>query len=501
MKKILFFLPLLLALVLLPALSPSVQAQEEDRIRVACVGDSITDGGSDFTEYPANLQKFLDASRYEVKNFGFGGTTAMKNPHVVPSYWSKQQYTDSKKYQPDVVILMLGTNDVVNENWDPEDYRNDLLELVQIYQALASQPTVYLCTPPTAFDSSHPKRLAEYAIPTVKEIAQETGATLVDVNTLTAQFKAEGLMNDDIHPNKKGYVKLAQIFYEEIFGGTPVELKIIAEPGSQVVFAGQKETVGEKGYVTLVTGDGTKTVKIERPGVGYATVEVEVAGNTVADCTGLKIPENLAFSATAKDKAGAVTRVNDGDGATNWQRDANESYNDVWLEYDFGSEKEIAGMELEWEDTTRPPEGKYTLTYSTDGVTWKNFSGLTIAYTNTVDTVSFDTVSARYVKLKIAEGTGGKYRPSLFEWRVHGPTEPFTPTVTQHVDETVPGDVDLSGTVQAADLTKLARHVAAIETLTEDKAILAADVDDTGRVDAADLTGLARHLGGIEQLE
>ena len=41
-----------------------------DKIRVACVGDSITEG----TEYPGNLWMLL-GTNYTVGNFGVGGTT------------------------------------------------------------------------------------------------------------------------------------------------------------------------------------------------------------------------------------------------------------------------------------------------------------------------------------------------------------------------------------------------------------------------------------------
>ena len=435
MKKLLSFLPILMILLLISVLVIPASASETKIIKVACVGDSITDGGEDFSEYPANLQKFLDASKYEVKNFGFGGTTAMKKPNVVPSYWDKQHFTDSKNYQPDIVILMLGTNDVVNENWDPDTFKTDLTALVNVYLNLASHPTVYLCTPPAAFDSSHPALLRDYGVPIVKEVAQDTGATLVDVNSLTADFNEKGLSADGIHPNKKGYVRLAQIFYENIFGGESVEMTVKGEQCQRIVFAGQNPLIGSNGTVTVTTGNGLKNFKVEKSGVGYAIVNATVEGNTLVDLTGIEIPDNIAFRATATDKSGTVTSVNDGSSTTGWQREANEDYSNVWLQYDFGDNEEIAGMEIEWEDNSRPPEGKYKLTYSTNGTTWKNFTNLTIDYTNLIDTITFDTVSARYLKLDIQDGINGKYRPKVYEWRVTGETEPFKPAVTVHYGE------------------------------------------------------------------
>lgn len=59
------------------------------------------------------------------------------------------------------------------------------------------------------------------------------------------------------------------------------------------------------------------------------------------------------------------------------------------------------------------------------------------------------------------------------------------------------GDANLDGEVNADDLTALARHVAKIEALTDDYALLSADVDDNGSLSADDLTKLARYVAKI----
>ena len=59
------------------------------------------------------------------------------------------------------------------------------------------------------------------------------------------------------------------------------------------------------------------------------------------------------------------------------------------------------------------------------------------------------------------------------------------------------GDVDLSGTVDAADLTALARHVSNISQLSDPQAIANADVTDDEQISAADLTKLARYVAKI----
>ena len=52
-------------------------ASAEAKIKIACVGDSITAGvgSQNGQSYPTQLQALL-GSKYEVKNFGYSGSTA-----------------------------------------------------------------------------------------------------------------------------------------------------------------------------------------------------------------------------------------------------------------------------------------------------------------------------------------------------------------------------------------------------------------------------------------
>ena len=79
--------------------------------KVACVGDSITKNGY----WEDNLQKSLSTERYEVAGFGVNGATALAagidNDTSEKGYTLQPEYDDSLAYQPDIVVIMLGTND------------------------------------------------------------------------------------------------------------------------------------------------------------------------------------------------------------------------------------------------------------------------------------------------------------------------------------------------------------------------------------------------------
>ena len=118
------------------------------KIKVACVGDSITFGAGvadrENASYPAQLQKLL-GDGFEVRNFGVSGRTMISKS---PSAWTNtQQYKDALAYQPDVVLIKLGTNDSKRgeykqrQNFD-HDYSGAARLLILEFKNLPSKPTV-----------------------------------------------------------------------------------------------------------------------------------------------------------------------------------------------------------------------------------------------------------------------------------------------------------------------------------------------------------------------
>lgn len=89
---------------------------------VTCVGDSITSGGACLSEsYVDDLQAMLGSS-YVVRNSGKSGCTMLKggldnsgNPY---SCWDGDEYKDALTSEPDIVTIMLGTNDAKYFNWE-----------------------------------------------------------------------------------------------------------------------------------------------------------------------------------------------------------------------------------------------------------------------------------------------------------------------------------------------------------------------------------------------
>lgn len=407
----------------------------EEKIKVACVGDSITEGwastNTETQSYPVQLQKLL-GDEYEVKNFSKGGRTAMKVAGGYWPIWNEGFFTQSKTYNPDVVILMLGTNDVMTDNWnDGETYYPDLKALVETYQGLSSQPTVYLATPSTAFDSEHPDKLQNKAVPIVKQVAEETGAVLVDINALTAnngQYYPDG-----IHPNDEGYARLALMFYEHVFNKEVFDLTVKTEAGNTVRIGEISAVAGADGKAVIPAVKGDVSFTVGKLGNGFVKKSVTVNGDTEVDCTDATFPENLAASGTLTDSAGNVTAVTDANASTGWQS-GNGDYSDVFISCDFGAAKDFNAIDLMWEETTRAKKDAYTVEYSADGTTWTAVSNAKFVFSGSYDYATFDSVNAQYVRVKISDGVSGKARPKLFEMGVYTVGDETPATVTTPAD-------------------------------------------------------------------
>jgi acyl-CoA thioesterase-1 len=123
------------------------------KIKVACVGDSITYGAGiqdrDKNSYPAQLGEILGAD-WEVKNFGVNGHTLLSKGNA--PYIKSHQYRAALAFQPDVVIIKLGTNDSKPNNWSHKsEFIGDYLRMIDSFRKLESQPVVWICKPVPVF--------------------------------------------------------------------------------------------------------------------------------------------------------------------------------------------------------------------------------------------------------------------------------------------------------------------------------------------------------------
>ena len=209
-----------------------------DAIRVACVGNSITDGhGIDMAPaygYPAELQKML-GDKYWVKNFGVSGRT-MLNKGDLP-YMNEMAWRDAIAFKPDIVIIKLGTNDSKPQNWQHgAEFKADLQQMITTLRPDLAQlatkkkkkkgkktveprptPEIYLCTPIPAFKTTwniSDEVITNNIIPIQQEVAKEYDLKVIDLHTLFAN-DGDKMLSDGIHPDGKGARRMAEIIAAE----------------------------------------------------------------------------------------------------------------------------------------------------------------------------------------------------------------------------------------------------------------------------------------------
>lgn len=203
---------------------------EETAIKVACAGDSITFGsgiknGRHTYSYPARLAAKL-GEEYNVSNFGKSGYCVSKASDK--TYWKTMEYKDFLGMEADIVVIMFGTNDMRTDRWLGSDvtggaalkdtYVDDYCALVESYRQVNPDVKVYIMIPPalnTAEGADRPReRMPEEVIPRIKEVADKTGANIIELYPLF-ENKAE-LFADTLHPNNEGAEIIAETVYKAI---------------------------------------------------------------------------------------------------------------------------------------------------------------------------------------------------------------------------------------------------------------------------------------------
>lgn len=183
------------------------------RVRVACVGDSITEGrdiADPEQRYPARLGSLL-GGRYEVRNFGVGGATMLSSGDR--PYRGQAAFRRALDFRPDVVVVGLGSNDAKPWNWSGRaEFGGDARALVEAFRS--ANPTVrviFLRPPPVVGEGRFGIReevVAGEVAPEIDRAAREVGAEVVDLHAVLDG--RPDLLPDRVHPDAEGAERIAR---------------------------------------------------------------------------------------------------------------------------------------------------------------------------------------------------------------------------------------------------------------------------------------------------
>jgi acyl-CoA thioesterase-1 len=188
------------------SLQPMVDAKV---VKVACVGDSITEYGG----YPFKLQLMLGGN-YDVANFGVSGSTVSIDGNI--AYMEQPAFLAAMDFEPELVLIMLGTNDANLETTNDTDIRSDYIQLLNAFRSLQSTPDIIVvASPPIYSDYSgyNNTHLVTNVIPTIESVADELNLTIVDMYTA---MDDQDYFKDGIHPNDEGTTVIASTLYDAV---------------------------------------------------------------------------------------------------------------------------------------------------------------------------------------------------------------------------------------------------------------------------------------------
>ncbi len=202
------------------------------KIKVACIGNSITYGAgianNQQNSYPAQLQALL-GDGYDVRNFGVSATTVLNNGK--DPYTKTKQYRESLEFNPDIVLIKMGTNAAANRNVDQRHlFAQEYRKLVDTYRNLPSKPQVILLTPVRSFfEHDHPDHIIQREmIPVIHKTAYDLGLDIINLHNLFGDKWEQSLMPDKLHPSAIGAGRIAQKLHRHLTLKSKTEKDVVS---------------------------------------------------------------------------------------------------------------------------------------------------------------------------------------------------------------------------------------------------------------------------------
>ena len=202
-----------------PLPTPQTAAVEKadvrsEPVRVACIGDSITYGFhlDPADTYPAQLQTYL-GDGYVVENFGLNGA-------AVSDYVNTPVFAAARDFEPDIMVIMLGSNDTNAFWWLDAETFADRYELL-LDTCDGTGANLILCTCSAAYPISggyqfgvDPAALTQVC-DVIRATAQVRDLPLVDIDAVTSDHP-EWYALDGVHPDAAGSAAIAQAVAETL---------------------------------------------------------------------------------------------------------------------------------------------------------------------------------------------------------------------------------------------------------------------------------------------
>jgi lysophospholipase L1-like esterase len=124
-------------------------------------------------------------------------------------------------FKPNIVTIMLGTNDSQERYWHGEKaFEQDAQSMIDTLKSLPTKPRIILMLPTKSYPSRYAVRdsmVSGVIIPCLKGIARKN--KLETINLYPVLEGHQELFHDKLHPNEEGAKKLADTITAYILSG------------------------------------------------------------------------------------------------------------------------------------------------------------------------------------------------------------------------------------------------------------------------------------------
>ena len=148
-----------------------------------------------------------------MKNFGVGARTMLnKGDHP---YMKELAWKDALAFNPNIVVIKLGTNDSKDMNWKyGNEYEADMQQMIDSLKALPAKPRICIATPIPAFKPSwtiNDSVIVNGITPIIYKLAQKNKLEVIDLHSAFKDNDGKQMQRDGIHPTENGAKQMATI--------------------------------------------------------------------------------------------------------------------------------------------------------------------------------------------------------------------------------------------------------------------------------------------------
>lgn len=260
----------------------ALSLQAKDKIKVACVGNSVTYGyllpDREKNAYPSQLQNLL-GKNYDVQNFGKSGSTLLTKGHR--PYVEQEEYQKALDFAADIVVIHLGLNDTDPRNWPnyKDDFFENYIDLINAFKEKNPKARVLICRM-SPITYKHPRFVSgtrdwyNQIQETIESVADYANVELIDLQKNL--YNRVDLLPDALHPTAEGAQLIAEAVYGAItgnYGGlqmpiiysdnmvlqrnTPLKIQGVANANEKVTV-----NIGKQKISTKTKADGTWDVTL-----------------------------------------------------------------------------------------------------------------------------------------------------------------------------------------------------------------------------------------------